>query len=231
MTEYRAVARHVRYWRGAPHKWSTVFPLVGTAASADYSTICGWIYNLHQDVCYPAPGAAGGGCWEVALYDQSSGGVPVFVVSHFDPDTVGDWIPYDGTAYEFTSNELESAAEVAMVVEWGAGLSSSGKPVSFKKWFHAVPANASSPPSADVTVSDRASIAAAIQADIAHLATYGLLLGNSRRLAAATPVVSAFYGNHPMPRGRRRRALAISGSTLGLPPGLLTVPGSDGSLD
>jgi hypothetical protein len=234
MTNYRIVARHVRYWRGIVHKWSNVYPFTGTLSSGDYGTALGHIHDAEQSVCYPAPGAAGGGIWETALYNQASGGVPVAVATYFDyfdPDTVGDWIPYDGDAWEFTTDELLSAAEAALSVRWAAGLSSSGKPVFFRKWFHAVPVNPSSPPAPDVTSTNRTSIATILTVHLNAIGGLGAPMGNGGRLASSTPLVDQFFGAHQMPRGRRRPPTRIMSGVVGLPPGLLIVPGSDGSLD
>lgn len=231
MTDYRAVMRHVRYWRGNVHKWSTVYPLTGTISSANYATVLADLRTMEQNVCYPAPGGGGGGLWEAALYDQASGGVPVLVQSFFDPDTPGTWIPYAGAAWSSLTTALEGNAEVALQVEWLAGLSRTGKPVRFRKWYHAVPQLASGNTAPDVSVTNRNSIGSEIQGDLAAIAGTGLLLGNARRLAAATPEVLAFFGAHQMPRGRRKQPTRISSSVVKLPPGLLVVPGSDGSLD
>ena len=211
MTEYRAVNRHVRYWRGNIHKWSTVYQFSGSVASADYPTLLGRLLDLENAVCYPAPGGGGGGIWEQALYNQSSGGIPVSVVSRFDPDTPGTWIPYSGSAWSSLTTALEGNAEVALQVEWLAGLSSSGKPVRFRKWYHAVPQLASGNTAPDVSSTNRTSIAGLIQSELSAIGGLGAPLGNSSRLAGATPEVLAFYGNHQMPRGRRRKPLVTAG--------------------
>lgn len=230
MTDYRAVSRHVRYWRGQVHKWSTVYPLTGSISPGDYFSALTHIHEMEQAVCYPAPGGAGGGNWEVALYDQATGGVPIQVITYFDPEIPGDWIPYTGTAWSSLTTALEGNAEVALQVEWLAGLSRTGKPVSFRKWYHAVPQLASGNTAPDVNSTNRTAIAGTIQANLAPLGGLGLLLGNGRRLAAATPLVSSFFGNHQMPRGRRRLVRTAARPASSFPPGLLVVPGSDGSL-
>lgn len=231
MAEYRAVVRHVRYWRGNIHRWSTVYRFSGTVSSGDIPTAIGYIHNMEQAVCYPAPGGGGGGIWEIAFYNQASGGVPISVTTYFDPSTPGTWIPYDGSAWSSLTTALEGNAEVALQVKWLAGLSSSGKPVAFRKWYHAVPQLASGNTAPDVSTGNRTSIQNVIQSQLAPVAGLGLLLGNSSRIAAATPVVQAFFGNHQMPRGRRKAPTKVASNVVHLPPGLLVVPGSDGSLE
>lgn len=230
MTDYRLVNRHVRYWRGQIHKWSTVYPLTGSISSGNYSALMTRMLQMERAVCYPAPGGAGGGVWEQALYDQATGGVPVAVNSIFDPETPGTWVPYLGSAWSSLTTALEGNAEVALQVEWLAGLSRTGKPVRFRKWYHAVPQLASGNTAPDVSSTNVTSLEAYIQVALADVAGYGALLGNAARLAAATPVVLPFFGNHQMPRGRRRLVRTAARPASSFPPSLLVVPGSDGSL-
>lgn len=231
MTDYRIVSRHVRYWRGNVHKWSTVWPFVGTISSTNYSPAIDAIHEMEQAVCYPAPGGGGGGIWEVAMYDQSSGGVPVLVKSYFDPETPGTWVPYSGSAWSSLTTALEGNAEVALQAEWLAGLSRTGKPVRFRKWFHAVPQLASGNTSPDVNSGNRASLVSVMTSYLNSIGGLGAPMGRGSRLAGTSGTVLAFYGNHQMPRGRRKAPMRISSSIVKLPPGLLVVPGSDGSLD
>lgn len=230
MTEYRVVTRHVRYWRGTIHKWSTVYPFSGSFASPDYSTVLAYVHSMEQDICYPAPGGGGGGIWEQALYNQSSGGIPVQVTSYFDPETPGSWVPYSGASWSSLTTALEGNAEPSLQVEWLAGLSRTGKPVRFRKWYHAVPQLASGNTAPDVNVTNQNSIRDRVQAGMSQVGGLGAPLGNSSRLAASTPSVLAFFGNHQMPRGRRRLVRTAARPASSFPPGLLVVPGSDGSL-
>lgn len=231
MTNYRIVARHVRYWRGAVHKWSNVYPFSGTIATGQYANAISYIHNLEQSVCYPAPGGGGGGVWEIALYNQSSGGVAQAVQTYFDPATPSSWIPYIGDAWASLSQELVSNAECALSVRWQAGLSSSGKPVFFRKWYHAVPNNPSPPPTPDVSAANATSIASYLTANLNSVGGLGAPMGNGSRLASTTPLVATWYGNHQMPRGRKRQPTRVASDVVHLPPGLLIVPGSDGSLE
>lgn len=230
MTEYRVVVRHVRYWRGTIHRWSNVYPLSGNISAGDYNTVLANVHEMEQSVCYPHPSGQGGGIWEMALYNQSSGGVPVSVISYFDPSAPGAWVPYSGGSWPSLSAELETVAETALQVEWPAGLSRTGKPVLFKKWFHAVPASSALPGAQDISTATANAIRDTIQNYMSIVGGRGAPLGNSRRLAAATPVVKVFYGNHQMPRGRRRLVRAAARPASSFPPSLLVVPGSDDSL-
>lgn len=211
MTNYRIVVRHVRYWRGLPHKWSTVYPFVGTITSGNYGAAIAAIKTMEQSVCYALTGPVEGGIWEIALYNQSSGGVPQDIVTYFDPDTPGSWVAYTGSAWSAASEQLVPAAEVALGVRWAAGLSSSGKPVFFRKWYHAVPQVATAGATPDVSSANITTLVAALTTGINAVGGLGAPMGSGGRLAALTPVVSPFYENHQMPRGRRRKALVTAG--------------------
>lgn len=230
MTNYRMVARHVRYWRGAVHKWSTVYPFTGTLTSGNYGAAITFLKNMEQQVNYSKSGENGGGLYEIALYDQASGGVPIAVSTYFPWATPGSWVPYNALGWGARTYELNPVAEAALQVEWPAGLSSSGKPVSFKKWYHSVPNEQNLPGTPDIVGSDVTALTTALTTGIAGISGLGAQLGHGSRLAATTPVIRTYYGNHQMPRGRRKRPVELSAGFAGLPPGILIVPGSDGSL-
>lgn len=230
MGDYRIVTRHVRYWRGNIHKWSCVYPLTGTVSSGDIATVITAFHDMEQQICYPAPGGGGGGLWEIALYNQATGGVPIAVQSYFDPETPGTWIAYFGGAWASTTTALEGNAEVSLQVEWLAGLSRTGKPVRFRKWYHAVPQLASGNTAPDVSATNKTSLQGTIDNYMAIVGGRGLLLGNGSRLAAAQSTVLSFFGNHQMPRGRRRLVRTAARPASSFPPSLLVVPGSDDSL-
>lgn len=214
MADFRLVARHVRYWRGAIQKWSTVYPLTGSISSSDYGAVIAALKVLEQGVCYGGNLAANGGLYEIALYDQATGGVPVAVTTYFPEGTPGSWVAYTGAAWTLSSSlGIIPEAETALQVEWPAGLSKSGKPVIFRKWYHSVPYVLAAGPAVNVAPADVAAIQAFIQAQMSVIGGLGLLLGNSSRLAAMTPRVLAYYGNHQMPRGRRRPKADASSSS------------------
>lgn len=231
MTNYRIVSRHVRYWRGAIHKWSNVWPFTGTIATGSYATAIDHIHTLEQGVNYPDPSGGGGGLWEIALYNQASGGVAQAVATYFDPATPGAWIPYSGAGWLVSSVRLAEPAEAALSAKWQAGLSSSGKPVYFRKWFHAVPIVNALPGSADVSPAQATALMGIMTAELNAVGGLGAPMGNGARLAGTSGTVQSFYGNHQMPRGRKKPPTRVSSDVVHLPPGLLVVPGSDGSLE
>lgn len=215
MTDYRLVARHVRYWRGVVHRWSTVYPLTGTIASGDYGTVIAALKTLEQGVNFqdPAPAPTRGGLYEIALYDQATGGVPIAVSTYFDWTTFAAWVPYTSAGWATAGRNYEAAAEVSLAVRWAAGLSRTGKPVYFRKWYHAVPTSSANG-TRDVGATDVTNLTGIFTAQMAVIGGKGALLGNGGRLAALSPTVELFYENHQMPRGRRRK-----GSTASVPSG------------
>jgi hypothetical protein len=231
MSDYEVQARHVRYWRGAIHKWSTAWPFTGTLSGGGATDVVNNIHALEQEINYQGSGAVFGGLYEISMYNKSAGGVPILSVSYFDPDVYSGWIPYSATAWLDRTLLEDQNAEAALVVHWNAGLSATGKPVRFRKWFHSVPAAVGSPASPQLGPSDVTSLAAEINHYLSLCAADGVLHGKGSRLAASTCTVETFFGNHQMPRGRRKKVTKLPAAAFGLPAGIFVVPGSDGSLD
>jgi hypothetical protein len=230
VTDYRIVSRHVRYWRGAIHKWSTVWPFTGTLTSGNYAAAIAATKTVEDATNYNKTAQVGGGIYEIALYDQAVGGVPVAVTTYFPWATPSSWIAYSAINWSARTFPLNPNAEAALQVEWAAGLSTSGKPVHFRKWFHSVPDESPTPGSPDFVAGDITGLSAGLVTYSNAMSALGAPMGRGGRLAAVTPNVRNFAGNHQMPRGRRRIALPAAASTIPLPPGLLIVPGSDGSV-
>lgn len=220
---YRAVVRHVRYWRGVIHRWSTVYPFLGTPSSGLATSDAQLVLAADDKMCWGAA-ASFGGTYECALYDQATGGVPIVVYTAFDWTTVSTWIKHNGSGWT-TPVANESTAEPALAVTWAAGLSSTGKPVKLRKWYHAVPSSsASSPGQPDINAGSVTSLTAAANAITGVLSAKGLALGSPTGRFAGSAHVSNFYENHQMPRGRRRKALLTAGG-IWTGPRVPTIPG------
>lgn len=207
MTDYRIVSRHVRYWRGSVHRWSTVWRFTGTITSANYASATAAIKTLEMGVNYPGISAKQGGIYEIAIYDHATGGVPVQTTTYFDWTNPTVWVDYTGVGWASPHGVAVGNAETAILVEWAGGLSSSGKPVKFRKWFHMTPVTVATSGAADISPTDQSGLAAIINTQVAVVGGLGAPMGNGGRLAATTAVVNPHYGNHQMPRGRRRPAL------------------------
>ena len=209
----RAVVRHVRYWRGTIHRWSTVYQFVGTPTSALTADDATLVLEADDDMCYPAENFYMG-TYECQLYDQAVGGVPIASVTRFNWENHAAWIPPTGMGWTTRGNVAVSTAEVALLVEWPAGLSRTGKPVVLRKFYHACEDNEPGPGSPDVGGSDLASLAERANTLKGTLAAKGLVLGSSSGRLAGAPRVNQFYVTHQMPRGCRKKATAKNNPAL-----------------
>lgn len=204
--DYRAVVRHVRTWRGNIHKWSTTYPFVNQPSTPLTGTDLDHLAFRDSAMCY-GTSAADGGVWGVDLYKVGQKGSPILTTRYFDPELIADWSGYGSSGWTTTGQAMLQVAEPALVVEWAVGLSSSGKPVRLKKWYHAVPVPQNAENSPDVPVADRNSLLTAATAITGVFSSKGLSLGSSASRLAGSPTVLAYYGNHQMPKGRKRKPL------------------------
>lgn len=209
MTVYRAVVRHVAYWRGNVHRWSTVYHFNGVLSGVIDASACNSVRTLDDHMCY-GPLASDGGTYECEIYDQAEGGVPIASDTTFDWTVPADWPGFSGSAWTTTGAPALISRETALDVKWAAGLSSSGKPVSLRKWYHAVPDNGIVGGEAQVVTADVTSLTTGATALTHALSSHGLLLSSGSGRLAGTATVLDMYGNHQMPRGRRRKALVTS---------------------
>lgn len=206
MAIYRGVVRHVRYWRGQAHRWSTVYHFTGNSASfatADAQTLLG----LDDKLCYGNSIAANGGTYQCQIYAQAVGGVPIASYTAFNWQTPGSWVAYSGAGWGSATGAQDAAAETALGVSWQGGLSKSGKPVFLRKWYHAVPVTAVSGNANQIAAASVTSLSTAATNVANAFGSKGLsLCSASGRLAGTTPIVATYYQNHQMPRGRRRKS-------------------------
>lgn len=229
MGNYRAVVRHVRYWRGIPQKWSTVYQYGGVPSIPIDNGDAEAVLTADDNLCWGLS-PADGGTYGCDIYNQVSGGVPIASVRLFDPEDTGAWPGFSGGAWGGGTLGQLSSAETALQIEWAAGLSSSGKPVKLRKWIHAVQDTGAQGPAVDLDSSLVTSLTVGANLVQHALGAKGLSLQSASGRLAGEAVVLPHYGNHQMPKGRKRKALVSSSGRVSFPASLLTVPGSDGSL-
>lgn len=207
MAEYLCVVKHVGYWRGAIHRWSTAWPFVGLAALSGTTTVDA-VADYDQGFCVGS--AADGGIFESSLYDLTAKGMPIETHTYFDYASPSSWTGYDSAGYFAIPTVEKGTLESALGAQWPAGLSRTGKPVYFRKWFHAIGESAATTPgSPDVSTANAGSLATYAALAPTLLAAHGLAMGNSRRLAQATDsFADAFFQAHQIPKGRKRKPLA-----------------------
>jgi hypothetical protein len=201
---YRVVVRNVRYWRGQIKRWQSVYPFIGTPSSALGVADAQAVFTAHTKMLWNG-GATQGGAYEAAIYDQATGGVPIVVWTAFDYLTPGSWQAPTNSVWSGSGTSLGQPAEQALIVEWAAGLSKSGKPVTLKKFYHQVKPSAAIGAAADVSAGDVTILGTAANGLAACLASKGLSLGSPSGRFAGSAKVKNYYGNHQMARGRRRK--------------------------
>lgn len=205
---YQAVA--VGWWRGKIKRWNTTF-------HANTSSYAASIKSMMQAICYPNPGDVlgdcSGGLASITVYN-GGGGAPIQQNVYFDWETPSSWVPFLGTAWSSIpeTTPLDASGESALVVVGNLpGLSASGKPMSTRKYIHAVPSRSS------VEYTDPDVPAAAVTA-----LTAAILLPSMTSPSGVVPqtvTVEEYYGNHQRVRGRRRTvnqvaAQAFSGGVV-----------------
>lgn len=209
MPDYRAVVRHVGYWRGQIHRWSTSYSFTGSGSPLT-TAAAQTLLTADDNMCY-GTATANGGTYQCEIY-LASGGTPVATYTKFAYGTTGSWPGFASLGWPSRTAVQEPVREAALLVTWPAGFSSTGKPVEFKKWYHAVPdttlAASTAPDVSPTAVTQLTTFAQTLASCLAP--TYGLVLGNSRRLAGFTPTVHPFYSSHQMPKGRRRKPLVTA---------------------
>lgn len=201
MAVYRYQVTSVGFWRGQVKRWNTTFHL-------NSSSYTGNLYNKMQATGYKAPGdvvgACSGGTAQIAVYD-ASGGAPINVTTYFDWQAPGTWIPYTGTVWASVpeGTPVDAAGESAVVVVGNMpGLSATGKRITTRKYFHAVPSRtAASYSDPDI---DAATIDALKTQWIAQF------MANPAGVAPTSVDVDAYYGNHQRVRGRRRTTKQVA---------------------
>lgn len=217
MAEYRGVVRHVKYWRGQLQRWSTVYPFYGSLTRAFSTADAMSLLTADDAMCYGQT-ASDGGTYECDLYNVATGGIPVVTYVRFDYASPSSWIEYSAAGWGSSrpTAYVVNVAEAALSVTWPAGLSKTGKPVKFRKWYHAVPESSVAGNTADLTGAQVTALTNQATALQGVFSSIGLSLGNART-SAGTPTVNPFYENHQMPRGRRRKALVSADGTYSGP--------------
>jgi hypothetical protein len=225
MAIYRVQCVHVDYWRGTPHRWNNTFHyLVGTG-SPDFATIITSMRAILQGL---GTAQVHGGLAEIKVY-SSAGGTPVYSQTYFDWTTPGSWVAYTGTGI-WPSGAVQAAGEAAALFEINAGMSSSGKPVTLKTWWHAFTAS-TTPETGGVDFSPTVQTAAVtqynkLQSIPGSSGPAFVLVNPAGNTVASTSTLRPYVVSHQRVRGRRRRALVTAsgkytGPTVKVPPSIV----------
>lgn len=205
MAAYRYQVVCVGMWRGKIKRWNTTFHYPdpgGTAAILNAMRASGW----------PNPGdvtgACSGGVASISVYDPA-GGAPISVTTYFDWETPSTWVPFTGTAWSTVDPDTPidaSGESAALVVGHMAALSATGKPVTTRKYLHAVPSRTAADfADPDINPTDAAAIAALFVPS---------LMRNPAGVSPSSVSVEPFYGNHQRVRGRRRTPAQVAAQSF-----------------
>lgn len=188
-------------WRGKIKRWSTNWHMTDSVHTS----------NLHSAFLaagWPNPGDTTGDCSgglaSIAVYN-GSGGAPISNTIYFDWQTPSTWIPYTGTAWSGVDADtpIDASGESAMVlVGHMAGLSASGKPVTTRKYLHAIPSRtAADYADPDIDATSLASLESTF---------FASWMANPAGVTPTSISVDEWYGNHQRVRGRRRTTSQVA---------------------
>lgn len=205
--------RKQAFWRGVPHVWDNRYVMSGAQPSgADAITVIGALHDI-EDVIYPTTAHdAGVGFVDGKAY-PSGKGAPFAQVNYNESQGAG-------TATGFTGGEgsmawaptLETCLLVATPI---TGLSSSGKPITLRKYFRGLNAGSvedttgAELPGAVVTYVN----AAVLPWKTGMGSSSWVVIAPSGAQASGAPVCSPYLHNHQIPRGRKKKK--VSSSVLG----------------
>lgn len=205
MAIYRYQAVSVGMWRGKIKRWNTTFHLSNSTST---TTIHDRMLHTGWKVAGDVSGACSGGLASISIYN-ATGGAPIAQTVYFDWQTPSTWIPYDGTYWASIdpATPLDASGESAVVVVGQLpGLSKTGKPMTTRKYFHAIPSRTAT----GYTDPDVPSAVATL------LETWwppSLLMSPSGITPTAT-VCEEWYGNHQRVRGRRRTTNQVAAQSF-----------------
>lgn len=195
MAVYRYQVVCVGWWRGKIKRWNTTF---------HYSTqnITSSLHSKMNSAGWPNPGDTTGNCSggvaSISIYD-AAGGAPLSVTTYFDWQVPGQWIPFTGTAWGSVDPDTPidaSGESAAVIVGHMGGLSASGKPVTTRKYLHAVPSRTSLDyADLDIDPADASALAALFPE---------AYMSNPAGVAPTSVTCEPYYLNHQRVRGRRR---------------------------
>lgn len=207
MAVFRYQVVCVGMWRGKIKRWNTTFHYSTSSATAT-------LYGHMQDVCYPNPGDVTGDCSggvaSISVY-SSSGGAPQSVTTYFDWQVPTEWIPFTGGDWSGVpvGTPIDASGESALLIVGHMGsLSSTGKPVTTRKYIHAIPSrSATDYADPDIDSTSLAALSAEFNAN---------WMSNPNGVQPASVEAEAYYYNHQRVRGRRRTTRQVAGQAFSL---------------
>lgn len=207
MAVYRYQVVSVGLWRGKIKRWNTTF-------YSQYNDDTAAIHASMQAVGWKnagdTTGDCSGGVASISVYN-ASGGAPIVQTTYFDWEAPATWIPYTGTAWSSIdpNTPLDASGESAvLLVGHLPGLSVTGKPMTTRKYLHAIPSRTAvnyDDPDVDSTV--QAAIVSAFQTRV---------MQSPSGVIPNSVTCEPYYGNHQRVRGRRRTTRQVAGQAFSL---------------
>lgn len=201
MAIFRYQVTCVGWWRGKIKRWNTTFH---TASAGDTSAF----YSMMQSAGWKSTGDVlgdcSGGVASIAVY-PAAGGAPVSKTVYFDYQAPGTWIPYTGGLWSAVdpATPIDASGESALVIVGNMpGLSSTGKPITTRKYLHAVP-------SRTATAYADPDVESATQTAFKNTFTTAYM-GNKAGVIPTSISVEPYYLNHQRVRGRRRTTASVA---------------------
>lgn len=202
------VITHVGPWRGKPqHLWTTIYNLSGPTPSAgDQAQLMTQLVAIESAIL---SGGTGRGFVNAKFYSGQKPNIPTAV----DPlGTPAAPLPYNSADWAAGGNAPTGNCEpeqCLLVETLLNGLSSRGKPVYLRKYFHAISDTAAT------TGRIPGAVAAAINTRVAAwtngtLANGVVVISPSGRQSTSPPAAKTYVWNRQMPRGRRKKKKAIT---------------------
>lgn len=222
MADYRYQVVSVGMWRGKIKRWNTTYHHPTNTATLS-------LRDIHSNACYKAPGdvvgACSGGVASIAVY-APTGGAPLSNTVFFDWEAPNTWIPFLGSGWAGTpaGTTLDASGESAMVVVGHLpGLSKTGKPMTTRKYIHAVPSRTAAAYSdPDIDAATLAQLKALFPANY---------MDTAAGIQPSSVEVLPYYGNHQRVRGRRRTVTQVAAQSFsaGVLAGAATTGGGGGT--
>nr|CRY97270.1 hypothetical protein [uncultured prokaryote] len=210
MAIYRMQVVHVGYWRGKIKRWNNTFHYLAASGTPDLPGITASAYAVLQSL---GSEYYHGGLAEIKIYSES-GGVPAYSKIYFDWETKADWISYTGTFWGTGTIPVNSAGESAAIFQTAAGMSSSGKPVSLRTYWHAFIGGAHEAGTVDFDSTTQATAAGIFEGMQSLAGGSGpafVLVSPSGGSVATVSTLDAYIGAHQRVRGRRKASVMIDG--------------------
>lgn len=205
MAYFRYQFVSVGRWRGKIKRWNTTFHYPSNSAAFQ-------MHDWLQQVGWPNPGDVlgdcSGGVASVSVYNPT-GGAPVSETVYFDWQDPSSWIPYTGTIWSGVDPDtpIDASGESALIVVGHMpGLSTTGKPITTRKYLHAVPSRTAADfGDPDVSPANATAIATLFQTQ---------WMGNAAGVTPTSVTVEPYYGNHQRVRGRRRTVKSVAANSF-----------------